>query len=130
MKEVTKEWLEFAVKDIKAAENLKTDGDLNFLSAFHCQQAIEKSFKAVIEEFELGFIKSHDLSNLSIIIKDHLNLNKQADKLAEINDYYIESRYPGDLSWHKDNPLTINKLNVIVQFTKDIITSVSNVLSK
>jgi HEPN domain-containing protein len=103
---------------------------LNFLSAFHCQQAIEKSFKAVIEEFELGFIKSHDLSNLSIIIKNHLDLNKQADKLAEINDYYIESRYPGDLSWQKDNPLTINRLNEIVLFTKDIIASVSNVLSK
>jgi HEPN domain-containing protein len=103
---------------------------LNFLSAFHCQQAIEKSFKAVIEEFELGFIKSHNLSNLSIIINDHLDLNKQADKLAEINDYFIESRYPGDLTWHKHNPLSINKLNEIILLTKDIINSVTMVLSK
>jgi HEPN domain-containing protein len=87
MKQVTKEWLDFAVKDLKAAEKLKIDKDLSYLSAFHCQQALEKSFKAVIEEFELGFIKSHDLSNLSIIIKKQIDFSGQADQIAEINDF-------------------------------------------
>lgn len=130
MKEITKEWLDFAVKDLKAAENLKTDKDLSYISAFHCQQAIEKSLKAIIEEFELGFIKSHDLSNLSIIIKKQIDLTKQADMLSEINDYYIESRYPGDMAWHEDNPLSKIKLNEVILFTKGIITNVFNVLSK
>lgn len=130
MKQVTKEWLDFAVKDLKAAENLKIDNDLSYLSAFHCQQAIEKSFKAIIEEFELGFIKSHDLSNLSIIIKKHVDLKGQADQLAEINDYYIESRYPGDMSWHADNPMSLDKLNEIILFTKSIITIVTALLCK
>lgn len=102
---------------------------MGYLSAFHCQQAIEKTFKAVIEEFELGFIKTHDLLNLSIIIKKYFDV-KHTDTLAEINDYYIESRYPGDLDWHEDNPLSLNKLNEIILFTKEIITSVTSLLNK
>ena len=43
--------------------------------AFHAQQAIEKSLKAVIEEFDLGFIKTHQLERLFEIVKEHMEAN-------------------------------------------------------
>jgi HEPN domain-containing protein len=32
--------------------------------AFHSQQAVEKTMKGIIEEFEIGFVKTHNLERL------------------------------------------------------------------
>jgi len=34
--------------------------------AFHAQQAIENSLKAIIDEFDLGFVKTHQIERLSL----------------------------------------------------------------
>ena len=64
--------------------------------AFHAQQAIEKSFKAIVEEFNLGNIKTHQLENLSAKISPIFTGSNEII-LAELDSVYIEARYPGDL---------------------------------
>ncbi len=72
MKQLTKEWLNFALDDLAAIERLKTDPGLTNIVAFHAQQAIEKSFKAIFEEKGIDFIKTHNLQSLFLKIENFL----------------------------------------------------------
>lgn len=65
--------------------------------AFHAHQAIEKSFKAIIEEFTLKIPKIHNLITLYQIVNKANELTLNLDNLKELNDVYISTRYPGDL---------------------------------
>ena len=55
MKQLTREWLNAAGDDLTAIENLLDNPVLTNIVAFHSQQAIEKSIKAIIEEFGIAF---------------------------------------------------------------------------
>jgi HEPN domain-containing protein len=59
MKQITKEWLTAAEDDLIAARTLAHNNRLTNLVAFHCQQCLEKCFKAMIEELDKASIKSH-----------------------------------------------------------------------
>ena len=52
MKEKTALWLEFARRDIAAAERLAADAFLSNIVAYHAQQCVEKCLKALYEEKE------------------------------------------------------------------------------
>lgn len=58
MKAITREWLTRAVEDLAAAETLLSRADLTNVVAFHTQQAVEKALKAVIEELDLGLMRT------------------------------------------------------------------------
>ena len=64
MKKITNEWLDRAKEDLDTIKEIISKQYLTHRVAFHSQQAIEKCFKAVIEEFEIGFIKEHNLEIL------------------------------------------------------------------
>jgi len=57
MKKTTDGWFNSAESDLLLIQEITLNEDLTHLSAFHAHQAIEKSFKAVIEEFDLRFYK-------------------------------------------------------------------------
>ena len=65
MKQTTKDWLTAAEDDLLSAKTLCSEKRLTNIVAFHCQQCIEKTLKAKIEEFKGQSIKSHDLIRLS-----------------------------------------------------------------
>jgi HEPN domain-containing protein len=50
MRAKTKQWLEFAQTDLRSCENNLNDEFVTNVVAFHAQQAVEKTFKALIEE--------------------------------------------------------------------------------
>jgi HEPN domain-containing protein len=51
MKKLVNDWIILAEKDVKAASVILNEEYLTNIVAFHCQQAIEKYFKAYILEF-------------------------------------------------------------------------------
>ena len=95
MKTVTSEWLSHAWKDIEAAKRLVEVEHLTGIAAFHAQQAVEKSLKAIIEESKLGLRKTHDVERLNIITEDCLSLDKEM--LEQLNTVYLDARYPAAL---------------------------------
>lgn len=97
MKFMTGEWFKAAEMDLMTIEEIKDNEYLTTIIAFHSQQCIEKVFKAVIEEYDLGEHKIHSLIKLRAIVGDVLPLDFNEDALGLINQLYIESRYPGDL---------------------------------
>ena len=72
-------------------------GSAKHLSAFHSQQSIEKTFKALLEEFDLGFIKTHSLETLFNKVKDLISAEIDTDMLTLLDQLYIDARYPGEL---------------------------------
>lgn len=98
MKETTKAWLKFAKSDfITKDQLLNVKGtELNF--AFHCQQAIEKLFKAILVENDILPPKIHDLQRLFYLLPEDIKsqLSCCEPELEILNVIYIDSRYPSD----------------------------------
>jgi len=65
--------------------------------AFHCQQSIEKSFKAVLEEYEQFVPRIHDLITLRAQAEKYIRLTVASALLNQLNELYMDSRYPTDL---------------------------------
>lgn len=91
-------WMDFARRDLAAAERLESDQSFSNIVLFHCQQCIEKSLKALFEEHDLPVLRIH------ATLKLHAELRKAVPSipcLAEnedfgfIDDVYLDSRYPG-----------------------------------
>jgi len=94
----TKDWLEYAARDLKASELTLQDPYLTNICLYHCQQTIEKSFKAVLEEFSLRIPKTHSVTTLYEKLPDETKKNIPVDinELSTIDDIYIDVRYPAD----------------------------------
>jgi len=60
MKHLKAGWLESVKSDLDTIEEILGNDQLSHVVAFHSQQCIEKTFKALIEEFELTSIKIQD----------------------------------------------------------------------
>ena len=97
MRSQAKAWLDSARDDLRVVEQIIGQDELTHMAAFHCQQAIEKSFKAVLEEYEQSVEKIHDLITLHSQTEKYLNLKIESDLLNQLNRHYIDARYPSDL---------------------------------
>ncbi|MCB0196427.1 MAG: HEPN domain-containing protein [Anaerolineae bacterium] len=97
MKPITKAWLDSALDDINAIALLVEEPHLTNVVSFHAQQAVEKSLKALIEEFEIGIIKTHNLNRLYELVKPQYDPIQDLDMLDQLDAIYIESRYPNEM---------------------------------
>lgn len=122
MKTTTGDWIRAAEDDLMAAKMLATEERLTNLAAFHCQQCLEKCFKAIIEEFDKPMIKSHDLFRLSSTSGIQLDENEKV-LIQIINEVYIDSRYPGDLGLLPQGRPTIKEI-------ENFIFSLQNILQR
>jgi len=93
---MSKEWLKASKLDLENIKYIIEVEHLTSVVAFHSQQSIEKSFKAIIEHKNQKIPKQHDLLKLKSLISDVLNIEDD-DILDSLNTLYIDSRYPGDL---------------------------------
>ena len=59
MKKIVREWLDKAKEDLETAREIRDKEFLTNITSFHAQQTIEKCFKAIIEAYEIDFIKEH-----------------------------------------------------------------------
>ena len=115
MKQTTKDWLSAAEDDLWAAKKLASEVRLTNIVAFHCQQCLEKCFKAVIEEQSKPSIKSHDLLRLQV--NANIQLAETETTLLEIiNEVYIDARYPGDLGLLPHGKPTTSEVEAFIVF--------------
>jgi HEPN domain-containing protein len=92
MKTISQGWLNAAVTDLLAIKKLEGELQLTGVVSFHAQQCIEKSFKAVLEQFNAPFHKVHDLLTLHKAAGIHINIPADIDILRTLNSLYIDSR--------------------------------------
>lgn len=90
------EWLKAAYSDLAVIEEIIDKRFLTHMVAFHCHQSIEKSLKALLEFYNLDVPKKHDLLLLQNRTNQYLPA-ENTDTLEDLNELYIDSRYPGDM---------------------------------
>ena len=93
-------WLAYARSDLALAREGRHSEDV-FLEAlcYHCQQAVEKSLKAVLIAHGIDFPRTHNVGTLAELVPDAAALPDSVpdDALRGLSAYAILSRYPGDL---------------------------------
>lgn len=99
MKPATIDWIELAKRDFSAAKKLAEDEYLSNVCLFHCQQTIEKMFKAILEEQGTRIPKIHSVITLHAMLPTEFRNTFiiDQDELGLLDDIYIDSRYPGEI---------------------------------
>ncbi len=118
MKFLTKEWLNAAELDIKSATQLLNDVSLTSVATFHCQQSIEKSFKAVLVENDREPQRIHDLLRLYKLVLEFIDPFDDILTLKKINEAYIDTRYPGEMGLLPDGTPSMIEATTFVEFAK------------
>ena len=92
------DWLDHSSADLIAASLLKEDDRCYDLAAFHCQQSIEKALKAYILLRSGSLVDGHNLMWLCRQAKKyHKGFQQWFEESADLNQCYIETRYPADV---------------------------------
>jgi HEPN domain-containing protein len=129
MKRLVEDWLMLAEQDMRTASVIINEDHLTNIVAFHCQQAIEKYFKAYMLEHDKPLLKIHDLLKLYGIIKEIKDLKIDEDILAIINETYIEDRYPGELGLLSDGMPSNEQAHIFLEFAKAIEEKIKTALN-
>jgi len=127
MRAFTKEWLKAAYDDILVIEKIYKDELLSHMAAFHAQQCIEKSFKAILEDNEIEFPKIHKLRKLQNMLP--ISIEIVDDELVKILDeLYIDSRYPGNFGLLPHGKPTLVEAREFYDFANEVFARVCKLL--
>ncbi len=99
MKKTTREWMDFAHRDLEAAGHLADNEYVSNVVLFHSQQCVEKCLKALLEETRGTVPHIHSVVTLHSILKEEieLSLSLEDDELDLVDAVYIDTRYPSGL---------------------------------
>lgn len=125
MKDISKEWIEKAEEDLLVAiREFKLYPPAPNVVCFHAQQCIEKYMKAILQENDIEFEKTHDLDMLLASCKRFLpELESYRDDLIKLSVYAVDVRYPGFNITEEDAKECIEILNKIVVLLKQYFKS-------
>ena len=121
MKKFVEDWLAYADEDLIAADVLN-DNSLTNAVAFHCQQAIEKYFKAFLIENDILFPRIHNLIRLYGMIQEVKDLEIDDEKLDVINGVYTNTRYPGEFGLMPDALPSHEQAKDFIEFAQKVKT--------
>ena len=97
MKKQAEDWLTGAGDDLKVIEKIIDDESLTNMIAFHSQQAIEKSLKSILEEYESKVPRIHNLIKLKEMTEKYVDTDAERQTLEQINEVYSDARYPSEI---------------------------------
>ncbi|RLD62409.1 MAG: hypothetical protein DRJ05_00490 [Bacteroidetes bacterium] len=129
MKDITKQWIEFAKADIICSRNSLSDEFLTNIVAFHSQQTVEKCFKAILEEKGIKLPRIHNLVRLYAKIKDIISFQVDLDVLTTLDEVYTTSRYPGDFGLLPDGKPSIIEVKGMYNFAKQILDNTQQLVA-
>ncbi|BCD62061.1 hypothetical protein NitYY0826_C0930 [Nitratiruptor sp. YY08-26] len=112
------EWIKASYDDLKVISKIIDSPDLTHMIAFHAQQSIEKSFKALMEYKNIRVPKQHDLIKLKEAVSNDIFADD--DLLDTLNQLYIDSRYPGDMGLLPYGKPTLEDAKEFYKFANDI----------
>ncbi len=112
---IAQEWLKAARDDLKVIEAIIDKEELTHMVAFHAQQSIEKSFKALLEQKNLHVPKTHSLQTLAKLNKLPID-----PLLIDLDSLYIDSRYPGSFGLLPESKPTSKQAKDFFEFALSI----------
>ena len=130
MKQITEEWLDRAREDLDVALEIISREHLTNMVAFHSQQAVEKTLKGIIEEFEIGFAKIHNLERLLSMVRKQMIFDVDINLIKRLDEVYTSTRYPGDLGLLPSGKPTIQDARELFDFADALYCTVKELLEK
>ena len=124
MKQITQDWLQAAGLDIESIGYLLQNDRLTGHVAFHSQQAIEKSLKALIEEKGERVPRIHSLSKLFGVCSTFFEIDFDDNLVIALDSLYIESRYPGEFGLLPEGKPTQKQAQLFYDFAQDVYKTV------
>ena len=100
MKSITREWVDKAEADFATAEReFIVHRNPNYDAVcFHCQQCAEKLIKARLQEADIRFIKTHDLSFLlDLVVSVEPTWETLRSELTRLQPMRLSTVIPGNL---------------------------------
>lgn len=96
----TREWLQRSAQDLRAGEHDLTAAPPLFEDVlFHCQQSVEKAFKAFLVWHDRPFRPTHSLEEVGKQCTDiDSSLQAVVDDAVPLTAYAWRFRYPGDVA--------------------------------
>lgn len=122
-KQIAIEWMKASYSDLILISEIIDNDFLTHMVAFHSQQSLEKSFKAILEYHNQTVPKKHDLLLLKSKLEDYIEINDE-NILEDLNELYIESRYPGELGLLPSGKPSLMKAQDFFDFTQEIFDRV------
>jgi HEPN domain-containing protein len=99
MKPITREWVEKAEGDFSTgSRELRARKDPNYDGVcFHSQQCSEKYLKALLQELDIPFSKTHNLiALLDLLSPPDAQLELLKPEIDSLNAFAVIVRYPGE----------------------------------
>lgn len=127
MREFAFEWLKAANDDLMTIKEIIDNTHLTHIVAFHAQQCVEKSMKAIIEEEEIDIPKIHNLVQLYKKVSFKLD-NLDEKLMSMLDELYKESRYPGDMGLLPCGKPSIKDATEFYDFANIVFEKVCNIL--
>lgn len=126
MKEIVEHWLNAAQDDLRVIARITPDEFLTHMVAFHAQQCIEKSLKAVVEEYELGHIRIHNLTRLFEIVRPKISFDVEAIWIEKLDKLYVDARYPAELGLLPNGKPTLGDARRFGDLARKVFTAVQS----
>jgi len=119
-------WLEHARSDLRLAQLAVGQGVLPEQICFHAQQAVEKTFKAVLLARKVEFPLTHDLEVLlSIFDRAGIIVPDELQDAGILTPYAVETRYPG--AWGEISEMemshTLSLAQAAIHWAEEILSS-------
>ncbi len=129
MKSISAAWLSAANDDLILIQEIIRNETLTHMVAFHAQQAIEKSFKALLEEREGIVPRIHTLETLLAKITRYAVIDAELDLLEDLDKLYVDARYPADFGLLPDGKPTVVEAIAFNELAIYIHNKIKSVLS-
>ncbi len=130
MKTSTQQWLELAQTDLRSCENNLHDEFVTNIVAFHSQQAVEKAFKALLQEMDIPIPKVHNLIRLYSLSEQFLGEEILLSNLDLLDNVYISSRYPVEIGILESGKPTLEESKALYETAKKLYSVIWNVIEK
>ena len=117
------EWLKAAYSDIVVMQSIVTNDFVTHMTAFHSQQSVEKSFKAILEAKGIKVPKKHDVRMLKKMVTEYIMIDDDYI-LDALNTLYKDSRYPSSFGLLPNGKPTLEDAKEFYEFALDIFERV------
>ncbi len=96
-------WLRYALSNLERARlGKETENILYSDICFDCQQAAEKSLKAVLVFLKKDFPKTHSIQKLLSLLSDDYQIDDSIRRATLLTDYAVDTRYPIEIGEQPD----------------------------
>lgn len=115
---MTKQWLTYASRDLRAAQAiLEMSSEYKNISAFNCQQSVEKAIKGFLVFNGVRPPKSHSIKDLAKFVEDiDAQLAKKLAKADILTKYAVVYKYPDA----EKKPLTMKQARSAIKLATDL----------